>query len=70
MRKIKEMIEKMLIMSTEDLKEYCRKVEKNDLIDINRELSSDLRWNDSLSVGQWKNHDRLNYYITIEIDRR
>ena len=33
MRKIKEMIEKMLIMSTEDLKKYCRKVEKNDLIE-------------------------------------
>ena len=60
----------MLIMSTEDLKEYCRKVEKNDLIDINRQLLFDLRWNDSLSVEQWKNHDRLNYYITIEIDRR
>ena len=28
MRKIKEMVEKMLNMSTEDLKEYCRKVEK------------------------------------------
>lgn len=70
MRKIKEMVEKMLNMSTEDLKEYCRKVEKNDLIDINRELLFDLRWNDSLSVEQWKNYDRLNYYITIEIDRR
>ena len=70
MRKIKEMIEKMLIMSTEDLKKYCRKVEKNDLIDINRQLLFDLRWNDTLSVEQWKNHDRLNYYITIEIDRR
>lgn len=70
MRKIKEMVEKMLNMSTEDLKEYCRKVEKNDLIDINRQLLFDLRWNDSLSVEQWKNHDRLNYYITIEIDRR
>ena len=70
MRKIKEMVEKMLNMSTEDLKEYCRKVEKNDLIDINRQLSFNLRWNDSLSVEQWKNYDRLNYYITIEIDRR
>ena len=70
MRKLKEMVEKMLNMSTEDLKEYCRKVEKNDLIDINRQLLFDLRWNDSLSVEQWKNHDRLNYYITIEIDRR
>lgn len=70
MRKIKEMIEKMLNMSTEDLKEYCRKVEKNDLIDINRQLLFDLHWNDSLSVEQWKNHDRLNYYVTIEIDRR
>ena len=70
MRKIKEIIEKMLIMSTEDLKKYCRKVEKNVLIDINRELSADLRWNDTLSVEQWKNHDRLNYYVTIELDRR
>ena len=70
MKKIKEMIEKMLNMSTEDLKEYCRKVEKNDLIDINRQLLFDLRWNDSLSVEQWKNHDRLNYYVTIEVDRR
>ena len=70
MRKIKEMIEKMLNMSTEDLKEYCRKVEKNDLIDINRQLLFDLRWNDSLSVEQWKNHDRLNYYVRIELDRR
>ena len=70
MRKIKEMIEKMLIMSTEDLKEYCRKVEKNDLIDINRQLLFDLRWNDSLSVEQWKNYDRLNYYITMDLDRR
>ena len=70
MRKIKEMIGKMLIMSTEDLKEYCRKVEKNDLIDINRQLLFDLRWNDSLSVEQWKNYDRLNYYITMDLDRR
>ena len=70
MRKIKEMVEKMLNMSTEDLKEYCRKVEKNDLIDINRQLLFDLRWNDSLSVEQWKNHDRLNYYVRIELDRR
>ena len=70
MRKIKEIIEKMLIMSTEDLKKYCRKVEKNVLIDINRELSADLRWNDTLSVEQWKNHDRLNYYVRIELDRR
>ena len=70
MKKIKEIIEKMLIMSTEDLKKYCRKVEKNVLIDINRELSFDLCWNDSLSVEQWKNHDRLNYYVTIELDRR
>ena len=70
MKKIKEIIEKMLIMSTEDLKKYCRKVEKNVLIDINRELSADLRWNDTLSVEQWKNHDRLNYYVTIELDRR
>ena len=70
MRKIKEMVEKMLNMSTEDLKEYCRKVEKNDLIDINRQLLFDLRWNDSLSIEQWKNHDRLNYYVTIELDRR
>ena len=31
MKKIKEMIEKMLIMSTEDLKKYCRKV---DIINI------------------------------------
>lgn len=70
MTKIKEMVEKMLNMSTEDLKEYCRKVEKNDLIDINRQLLFDLRWNDSLSVEQWKNHDRLNYYVRIELDRR
>ena len=70
MRKIKEIIEKMLTMSTEDLKKYCRKVEKNVLIDINRELSFDLRWNDTLSVEQWKNHDRLNYYVKIELDRR
>ena len=70
MRKIKEIIEKMLTMSTEDLKKYCRKVEKNVLIDINKELSFDLRWNDSLSVEQWKNYDRLNYYVTIELDRR
>ena len=70
MRKIKEIIEKMLTMSTEDLKKYCRKVEKNVLIDINRELSADLRWNDTLSVEQWKNHDRLNYYVRIELDRR
>ena len=70
MKKIKEIIEKMLIMSTEDLKKYCRKVEKNVLIDINRELSADLRWNDTLSVEQWKNHDRLNYYVRIELDRR
>ena len=70
MKKIKEIIEKMLIMSTEDLKKYCRKVEKNVLIDINRELTGDLRWNDTLSVEQWKNHDRLNYYVRIELDRR
>ena len=70
MKKIKEMIEKMLNMSTEDLKEYCRKVEKNDLIDINRELLFDLRWNVTLSVEQWRNHDRVNYYITMDLDRR
>ena len=70
MRKIKEIIEKMLTMSTEEVKEYGTTIKTSDLKDLIVELKGNLRWNDSLSVEQWKNYDRLNYYVTIELDRR
>lgn len=70
MRKIKEIIEKMLTMSTEEVKEYGTTIKTSDLKDLIVELKGNLRWNDSLSVEQWKNYDRLSYYMEIELDKR
>ena len=70
MKKIKEMIEKMLSMTTEEVKEYGTTIETSDLKDLIGELKGSLRWNDLLSVEDWKNYDRLSYYMEIELDKR
>lgn len=70
MKKIKEMIEKMLSMTTEEVKEYGTTIKTSDLKDLIGELKGNLRWNDLLSVEDWKNYDRLSYYMEIELDRR
>ena len=70
MKKIKEMIEKMLSMTTEEVKEYGTTIKTSDLKDLIGELKGSLRWNDLLSVEDWKNYDRLSYYMEIELDRR
>ena len=70
MKKIKEMIEKMLSMTTEEVKEYGTTIKTSDLKDLIGELKGNLRWNDLLSVEDWKNYDRLSYYMEIELDKR
>ena len=70
MKKIKEMIEKMLSMTTEEVKEYGTTIKTSDLKDLIGELKGNLRWNDLLSVEDWKNYDRLSYYMEIELNKR